>query len=83
MATTPTPRRRTIGMSGIRSRQIATCAAYCGVSSEVWIQSAITAAMLSLADHDKAFAYMLVRAGGTEWDSLGRTATADVQEKVS
>jgi hypothetical protein len=82
MSTTPTPRRRTIGMSGIRSKQIATCAAYSGVSSEVWIQSAITAAMISLADHDKALACMLMRAGGTEWDSLEQTATADVQEKV-
>jgi hypothetical protein len=83
MSATPTPRRRTIGMSAIRSKQIALCAAYSGVSAEAWIQSAITAAMLSLADHDKAFAYMLVRAGGTDWDSLERRATADVREKVS
>jgi hypothetical protein len=82
MPTTPTPRRRTIAMSGVRSRQVATCAAYSGVSSEVWIQSAITAAMISLADHDKALGCMLMRAGGTDWASLEQTATADVREKV-
>jgi hypothetical protein len=77
MTATPTPRRRTIGMSEIRSRQIALCAAYVGVSAEKWIQSSVTAAMISLADNDKALAYMLVRAGGTEWDSLARAADAD------
>lgn len=82
MATAPTPRRRTIGMSEIRSRQIALCALYCGVSAESWIQSSLTSAMITMADHDKALAYMLMRAGGTEWDSLERTAN-DVQEEVS
>lgn len=80
---TPTPRRRTIAMPEVRSKEIAICAAYCGVSSEAWIQSVITAAMLALGRNDRALGYMLMRAGGTEWDSLERTATADAQEKVS
>lgn len=53
-----------------RRRMVALCAAYCNVSGEAWLQSAITAAMMALAERDEMFSYMLVRASGAEWDSI-------------
>jgi hypothetical protein len=53
MPTVPTPRRRTIGMPAIRSKQLALAAAALGLTSEQTIQSFITAGLLSLATTTK------------------------------
>ena len=70
MPTTPTPRRRTINCPEARSRQIATCAAYLNISGDEFIQSAITAAILSLCENDRNFSYLIARATGVEWNTL-------------
>ena len=58
-------------MPEVRSKQIAMAAAYLGISGHEFIQSAITAALLSLCDQgDKTFAYMLSRAAGVEFETL-------------
>ena len=58
---------RTIGTTPVRSRQISLAAAYLGIDGERFIQSAITASLLSLSDHDPTFALMLARSAGMDW----------------
>jgi hypothetical protein len=70
MPTVPTPRRRTIAMPEARSRQIAAASAHLDITGEEFIQSAITAALVSLAQADRSFAYSLARATGVEWETL-------------
>ena len=82
MPTVPTPRRRSIGMSQTRSRQIALAAASLGISSEQAIQSFITAGLLSLAGHDKAFAMALARSAGMAWDDLAEADSTDVLARL-
>jgi hypothetical protein len=53
-----------------RARQIAAASAYLDMTGEEFIQSAITAALLSLAEHDRTFGHMLTRAAGVEWSTL-------------
>lgn len=54
-------RRRTIAMPEYRARQIAKAAAKLGITSEAFIQSAISVAI----EHGDALASALMRAGGT------------------
>ena len=70
MPTEPTPRRRTIAMPECRSRQVAAASAHLDVTGEEFIQSAITAALVSLAQADRTFAYALARVSGVEYDTL-------------
>ena len=60
-------RKRTIHMPQTRAAQIALAAAELGISSEQFIQSAITAALLTCADHDDKLAFALARAAGATW----------------
>ena len=57
-------RRRTIGMTECRSQQIALAATALEINSEDFIQSAITAALITAAEHDDALAFALARAAG-------------------
>jgi hypothetical protein len=75
-------RQRTIGMPESRSRQIANAAAYLNVTGEEFIQSAITAALLSLAGADKVFAHILARSAGVDWAELV-SDHSDVLEKIA
>lgn len=61
---------RTIASPPARQRQIATAAAYLNISGEMFIQSAITTALLCLAQADPTFALMLARAAGVTFDTL-------------
>lgn len=70
MPTTPTPRRRSIDMPEVRSRQLALAAAHLGITSHQAIQSFITAGILSLAANDPLFATMLLRTSGVSWNDL-------------
>jgi hypothetical protein len=65
-----TPRRRTISMPLARSRQIAAAAAHLQITGEDFIQSAVTAALLSLCEGDRSFCYALARVSGVEWSTL-------------
>lgn len=82
MPTTPTPRRRTIGMPEVRSKQIALAAAYLDTDGEHIIQAAITAMLLSLANNDKVFAAMLARTADVDWDELVKTDHTDVLARL-
>ena len=82
MPTVPTPRRRSIGMTTTRSRQLALAAATLGLSSELTIQSFITAGLLSLAAHDRAFAMALARSAGMTWDDLAEADSTDVLARL-
>ena len=63
-----TDRRRTIGMPSSRARQVALAAAYLGMtSSEDFIQSAISDAIIGIASRDRAFAAMITGAAGADW----------------
>ena len=68
-------RRRTILMSEYRSQQIAAASAELGISSELFIQSAITAALITAAEHDDALAYTFARQAGVGWEELQAIAT--------
>jgi hypothetical protein len=63
-------RRRTILMTECRAKQIAIASAELGVSGEVFIQSAITAALLTAAEHNDTLALAFSRAAGAGWDEL-------------
>jgi hypothetical protein len=77
-------RRRTIAMPEYRSQQIAMVAAEIGISSEHFIQSAITAAIVTAMEHDDTLALALARAAGATWDELLTIAAirADRKEKT-
>jgi hypothetical protein len=80
---TTTPRRRTINMPEVRSKQIALAAAYLDTDGERVIQAAISALLLTLARKDKVFAAMLARTAGVDWDELANHADhADVLAKL-
>lgn len=72
MSSTTPPRKRTIQMPECRSRQVAAAAAHLDITGEEFIQSAITAALLSLAEHDptRTVAYAFARAAGVSWETL-------------
>ncbi len=72
MPTVPAPRRRSIGMSEARSRMVANASAYLNISGEQFIQLAISAALMSLADNDKVFSYIIARSGGVDFDDLAK-----------
>jgi hypothetical protein len=76
-------RQRTIGMPESRSRQIANAAAYLNITGEEFIQSAITAALLSLAEADKVFAHVLARSAGIDWQDLASATHGDVLAKLA
>jgi hypothetical protein len=57
-------------MSEARSRMIANAGAYLNITGEQFIQSAISAALLSLCQRDAVFSYILSRSGGTDFDEL-------------
>jgi hypothetical protein len=57
-------------MPKARSRQIACASAFLDVTGEEFIQSAITAALLSLAESNSTFCLMLARSTGVEWNTL-------------
>jgi hypothetical protein len=57
-------------MPECRSRQLAAASAHLDVTGEEFIQSAITAALISLAQADRTFAYVLARVSGVEYDTL-------------
>lgn len=63
-------RRRTIAMPEYRSQQIAMVAAELGINSEAFIQSAISAAIVTAMEHDDTLALALARAAGASWDEL-------------
>lgn len=65
-------------MPASRSRQVALAAAYLGIDGERFIQSSISASLLSLADHDPTFALALARTSGVEWDDLERITKLNV-----
>jgi endonuclease/exonuclease/phosphatase family metal-dependent hydrolase len=67
-------RKRTIAMPETRSRQVAVASAHLDVTGEEFIQSAITAALLSLCEADRSFCYALARAAGVEFETLEFTA---------
>jgi hypothetical protein len=69
-------------MPSIRSKQLALAAAYLGTDSEHIIQSSITAMLLSLCSADKAFAAVLLRSSGVEWDDLASADSTDVLAKL-
>ncbi len=84
MNTTPTPRRhRTIGMSEARSRMLACIAAYMNTTSEVLIQSAITAMLISVCENDRVLSYVVARAGGADWRELEADQHSDVLERIT
>ena len=69
---------RTIGTTPSRSRQIALASAYLGIDGEAFIQSSISASLLSMAEHDPTFGLALARSAGVDWDDLERiTAKRD------
>lgn len=70
MPTVPTPRRRSIGMTEARSRMVANASAYLNLSGEQFIQLAISAALMSLADNDAVFSCIIARSGGVDWKDL-------------
>ena len=82
MPTVPTPRRRTINMPAVRSKQIALAAAQMGLTSEQTIQSFITAGLLTLATHDPAFRYALMRTAGADWGELESADPAEMLSRV-
>jgi hypothetical protein len=65
-----TYRKRTIHMPEVRSQQIALAAASLGITSEQFVQTAITTLLLTVAEHDSPLAFALARAGGASWDDL-------------
>jgi hypothetical protein len=67
-------RRRTIAMPEARAQQIAMVSAELGVSAEIFIQSAITAALVSAMEHDDTLALALARVAGASWDELAAIA---------
>jgi hypothetical protein len=69
-------------MTATRSRQIALAAATLGLSSEMTIQSFLTAGLLSLAAHDKVFAMALARSAGMAWDDLASADSTDVLARL-
>jgi hypothetical protein len=77
-----TPRRRTIAMPEVRSKQIALAAAFLGTDGEHIIQAAITAMLLSIANSDTGFAVMLARTAGFGWDELVKADSTDVLAKL-
>lgn len=77
-----TPRRRTINMPEVRSKQIALAAAYLDTDGEHVIQAAITALLLTLCQADQTFGAMLARTAGLSWDDLVKADSTDVLAKL-
>lgn len=75
-------RRRTVLMPEYRSQQIAAASAELGVSAEIFIQSAITAALISAAEHSDALAYTFARQAGVGWEELQAIATLRANRKA-
>jgi hypothetical protein len=75
-------RRRTIAMPEYRSQQIAMVAAELGITSEAFIQSAITAAIVTAMEHDDTLALALARAAGASWDELLTIAAIRADRKT-
>jgi len=74
---------RTIGQTPARARQCSLAAAHLGLpSSEVFIQSAISAALLTLGQQDPVFALMLARSAGVDWSELQRIAKGSLDENL-
>lgn len=69
-------RKRTIHMPEVRSQQIALAAASLDITSEQFVQTAITTLLLTVAEHDAPLAFALARAGGVSWDDLVAMAEA-------
>jgi len=63
-------RKRTIAMPQCRSDQIAIAAAFADITSEEFIQTAVTNALLDAAGRDLSLALALARAGGASWEDL-------------
>ena len=74
---------RTIAMPAVRANQIAMAGAYLGVTGHEFIQSAITAALVTLAQNDPTFALMLSRAAGTKWETLEFAERSDVIAQIN
>jgi hypothetical protein len=68
-------------MPASRSKQLALAAAHLGLTSHQTIQSFITAGLLALATHDRAFAMALARTAGVTWEELA--ADADATDTLS
>jgi chromosome condensin MukBEF MukE localization factor len=49
---------------------VANASAYLNISGELFIQMAISAALMSLAENDKVLSCILARSGGADWDDL-------------
>jgi hypothetical protein len=75
-------RRRTILMPECGAQQIAMVSAELGVSSEIFIQSAISAAIITAMEHDDKLALALARAAGASWDELGVIAKLRADRKA-
>jgi hypothetical protein len=73
---------RTIENPPARQRQIAMAAAFLDISGELFIQSAITAALLSLAQADPTFALMLARAAGASFETLEFAEREDLTARL-
>jgi hypothetical protein len=69
-------RKRTVHMPEVRSQQIALAAASLDITSEQFIQTAITTLLLTVAEHDSPLAFALARAGGASFDDLEALAKA-------
>ncbi len=69
-------------MTEVRSNQIAMAAAKLDCSGHEFIQSCITAGLLSLAEHDKAFALCLARAAHVDWKHLKQLSTNDTVAQI-
>jgi hypothetical protein len=84
-----TGQHRTIGQTPERARMCSLAAAHLGLpSSEIFIQSAITAALMTLGQEDPVFALMLARSAGIDWNELQKIAkqglpSADLQKRSS
>lgn len=69
-------KKRTIHMPTSRANQIALAAASINVTSELLIQSFITAGLLSMADDDTMLALALAKSGGASWEQIAELAKA-------
>jgi hypothetical protein len=61
---------RSIRWPDITRRQVALASAYLGIDGERFISASIAASLLSMADHDSAFALALARCAGVDFDTL-------------
>jgi hypothetical protein len=70
---------RTIQTTPARSRQVAICATALGVNGETFIQSAISAAIITLGQNDPLVQLMLARAAGADWTEVEKLVRESIE----